>query len=42
MRDIVKGADSARMRLMLSGLIVKYMSGLKNVSVSADINPQSL
>jgi len=42
MRFILKCANNSRMRQMLSGLIGKYMAGLKNVSVCADINPSNL
>ncbi len=42
MRFLLKCANNARMRKMLSELLMKYMAGLKNVSISADVNPQNL
>ena len=33
---------NARTRQMLSELLRKYMAGLKNVTISADVNPQNL
>ena len=42
MRFIVKCANNSRLRAMFSELICTYTAGLKNVTVSADINPQNL
>lgn len=42
MRFIIKCANSVRFRLMLSGLITKYMGAFKDVTVSADVNPTNL
>ncbi len=42
MRYLIKCANNARMRKMLSELLTKYMAGLKNVTISADVNPQNL
>ena len=42
MRYLIKCANNARMRELLSSLLVKYMAGLKNVTISADVNPQNL
>jgi len=42
MRFLIKCKNNAALRKMLSELIQKYMSGLKNVTVSADVNPANL
>lgn len=42
MRYLLKCANNAKMRNMISNLLIKYMGGLKNVSISADVNPQNL
>lgn len=42
MRYLIKCANNAKMRNMISNLLIKYMGGLKNVSISADVNPQNL
>ena len=42
MRYLIKCVNNQKMRNMISGLLVKYMAGLKNVSISADVNPQNL
>lgn len=42
MRYLLKCANNAKMRSMISSLLMKYMGGLKNVSISADVNPQNL
>lgn len=42
MRYLIKCVNNARMRNMISSLLVKYMAGLKNISISADVNPQNL
>lgn len=42
MRFIIKCRNTARMRELLSKLVKKYSSSLKNVSISADINPTNL
>ena len=42
MRYIIKCKSNPTLRKMLSELIQKYMSGLKNVTVSADVNPANL
>ena len=42
MRYLIKCANTQRLRQMVSELIKKYMSGLKNVSITADVNPQNL
>lgn len=42
MRFLIKCRASARMRSMLSVLLKKYIPALKDVSVSADINPTNL
>ena len=42
MRYIIKCRDSARLRAMLSSLLKKYAAGLKNVTLSADVNPANL
>ena len=42
MRYLIKCANNRKMRNMISGLLMKYMGGLKNVSISADVNPQNL
>ncbi len=42
MRYLIKCVNNAKMRKMLSDLLTKYMAGLKNVTISADVNPQNL
>ena len=42
MRFLLKCANNAKMRNMISSLLIKYTAGLKNVSISADVNPQNL
>lgn len=42
MRFLIKCRASARMRSMLAALLKKYIPALKDVSVSADINPTNL
>ena len=42
MRYLIKCVNNKDMRNMISGLLTKYMAGLKNVTVSADVNPQNL
>ncbi len=42
MRYLIKCANTPKMRQMLSELIKKYMTGLKNVNISADVNPSNL
>ena len=42
MRYLIKCKNNPRLRSMLSELITKYMSGLKNVTISADVNPANL
>ena len=42
MRFIIKCRATARMRAMLAELLKKYIPALKNVSVSADVNPTNL
>ena len=42
MRYLIKCVNNPKMRNMISGLLIKYMAGLKNVSISADVNPQNL
>lgn len=42
MRFLLKCSNSAKMRKMISELLKKYMAGLRNVAISADINPQNL
>ena len=42
MRYLLKCANNAKMRNMISSLLIKYMGGLKNVTISADVNPQNL
>ena len=42
MRYIIKCANNARFRELLSLLLKKYTSGLRDVSVSADVNPANL
>lgn len=42
MRYLIKCVNNKEMRNMISSLLMKYMGGLKNVSISADVNPQNL
>lgn len=42
MRYLIKCKNNPSLRRMLSELIKTYMAGLKNVSVSADVNPANL
>lgn len=42
MRFLIKCVNNKDMRNMISGLLTKYMAGLKNVTISADVNPQNL
>ncbi len=42
MRYLLKCVNNKKMRNMISSLLIKYMGGLKNVSISADVNPQNL
>ena len=42
MRYILKCVNTKKMRDMVSSLLMKYMGGLKSVSISADVNPQNL
>ncbi len=42
MRYLIKCVNNKEMRNMISHLLTKYMGGLKNVSISADVNPQNL
>jgi primosomal protein N' (replication factor Y) len=42
MRFIIKCANNAKFRKMLSELITKYMGAFKDVTVSADVNPTNL
>lgn len=42
MRYLIKCVNNRKMRDMISCLLTKYMAGLKNVSISADVNPQNL
>lgn len=42
MRYLIKCVNNKDMRNMISGLLTKYMAGLKNVTISADVNPQNL
>ncbi|MBP3579771.1 MAG: primosomal protein N' [Clostridia bacterium] len=42
MRFIIKCKNNPALRKMLSELLIQYMSGIKNVSISADVNPVNL
>ena len=42
MRFLLKCKNSPSLREMLSLLLTQYMSGLKNVSISVDVNPANL
>ena len=42
MRYLIKCANNKDMRNMISCLLTKYTAGLKNVTISADVNPQNL
>ena len=42
MRYLIKCVNNKDTRNMISGLLTKYMAGLKNVTISADVNPQNL
>ena len=42
MRYLIKCVNNKEMRNMISSLLTKYMAGLKNVTISADVNPQNL
>ena len=42
MRYLIKCVNNKKMRNMISELLIKYTAGLKNVTISADVNPQNL
>ncbi len=42
MRYLIKCKNNPQLRNMLSELIIKYMTGLKSVTISADVNPANL